>query len=300
MLSICIPTYNYDVRPLVKELHHQCSASQLAFEIVVADDCSTDFVLEQNNREIKDLSFVEYIHAEQNMGRSRIRNLLVSKARYTQLLFLDCDTLPVSLDFILNYWKNRQENGVVIGGLAYTDNKPNDDFSLRWNYGWQRETQTATYRQKHPYRSFMTGNVMADRSVFKFLRFDETILRYGHEDTLFGIALKQQQIPIRHIDNPVYHNGLESNLVFIEKTKSGIENLLELSLHHPLKEELAQHVKLLRSFQLVKTARFTSLLGRWFLLNEKRLLQKINQPNPNLRAFDWFKLGYLCFLSSKR
>lgn len=297
MLSICIPTYNYDVRPLIAALHEQCTRMKLSFEILVADDCSTNQDLIQNNQEIRALSFVDYLQTEQNLGRSSIRNLLISKARYTQLLFLDCDTLPVSTNFINTYWDNRVENGVVIGGLAYAKEYPGDDYSLRWNYGIQRECQTITKRQLHPYRSFMTGNFMADHSVLKFLRFDDTITQYGHEDTLFGIVLKMEQIPVKHIDNPVFHLGLEVNMKFIEKTKQGIENLLELSISHSLKKELIQQVKILRYHSIVKRLSLCSLIGKWYLKNEDYLLQKINQPNPNLRSFDWFKLGYLCYLS---
>ena len=38
MLSILIPTYNYDVTELVNTLHEQCLQAKLTFEILVLDD----------------------------------------------------------------------------------------------------------------------------------------------------------------------------------------------------------------------------------------------------------------------
>ena len=41
MISILIPTHNFDCRPLVKEIHRQATIGKHPFEIIVADDCST-------------------------------------------------------------------------------------------------------------------------------------------------------------------------------------------------------------------------------------------------------------------
>ena len=40
MLSILIPTYNYNVYPLVSELQRQCLESKIEFEILCQDDAS--------------------------------------------------------------------------------------------------------------------------------------------------------------------------------------------------------------------------------------------------------------------
>ena len=54
MLSILIPTYNYDCYDLVKELHRQATELNIEFEIIVADDCSTINIA--NNKKINTFS----------------------------------------------------------------------------------------------------------------------------------------------------------------------------------------------------------------------------------------------------
>ena len=41
MLSILIPTYNFDCSKLVEELYTQCTKANITFEIVVGNDGST-------------------------------------------------------------------------------------------------------------------------------------------------------------------------------------------------------------------------------------------------------------------
>jgi glycosyltransferase involved in cell wall biosynthesis len=50
MLSILIPTYNYNTLLLVKTLQQQAIESKVVFEILVLDDASTD---KQCSAEIK-------------------------------------------------------------------------------------------------------------------------------------------------------------------------------------------------------------------------------------------------------
>ena len=49
MLSILIPTYNYNVVPLVLELHKQCLECEIDFEILCQDDASKLF-FEENKK----------------------------------------------------------------------------------------------------------------------------------------------------------------------------------------------------------------------------------------------------------
>ena len=49
MLSILITVYNYNVYPLVSELHKQCSESKIDFEIFCIDDASNQIESENQN-----------------------------------------------------------------------------------------------------------------------------------------------------------------------------------------------------------------------------------------------------------
>lgn len=62
------------------------------------------------------------------------------------------------------------------------------------------------------------------------LPFDESIVTYGFEDTLWANQLSKHNIKMLHIDNPIIHQGLEKNSVFLSKTKWAIENLVELNV----------------------------------------------------------------------
>ena len=46
MLSILVPIYNYNTNPLVLELHKQCLECNIEFEILCQDDCSNEFLTE--------------------------------------------------------------------------------------------------------------------------------------------------------------------------------------------------------------------------------------------------------------
>ena len=90
MLSILIPVYNFNIVPLVKELHGQASRLSIPFEIIVLDDCSSELLRDQN-KEVSSLPGVKFKILDRNIGRARIRNRLAEMAKYSSLLFMDCD-----------------------------------------------------------------------------------------------------------------------------------------------------------------------------------------------------------------
>src|SRR5690606_9633307 len=168
MLSILIPTYNYNVFPLVKEVSEQCIVEKIAFEIIVLDDASQNFHTENN--EINSLNNCSYSILNQNIGRSVIRNLLSTKASFDNLLFLDADVRIISNQFIKNYInfiRSNSNHGVVYGGIVYQENKPNDNQLLRWIYGNKREALSAEKRNENVYVSFLTLNFLIRKDVFK-------------------------------------------------------------------------------------------------------------------------------------
>ncbi len=146
MLSILIPTYNYNIFPLVQELHEQCIQQKIVFEIIVLDDCSIKFHTENNKTNT--LSNCIYQILNQNIGRSAIRNLLATKATFNNLLFLDADVRLINKQFIKNYLSFIQYNSnyeVVYGGIVYQENQPETNQLLRWIYGNEREALSEKY-----------------------------------------------------------------------------------------------------------------------------------------------------------
>ncbi len=224
MLSILIPSYNYNVYPLVLELHKQCLECNIDFEIIVFDDASKLFLNENYNINSLENSFFEVL--EKNIGRSAIRNLLAKKAKHKSLLFLDADTIPIQNDFIKNYIEQIDAaEKIVYGGIKYRKEKPKKSQVLRWKYGNSREALSVEKRKANPYISLLSLNFLIQKSIFEKVYFNETIPNLRHEDTLFSYNLKQQKIKILHIENPVFHLGLDDFEFAIKKENESLLGL---------------------------------------------------------------------------
>lgn len=237
MLSILIPTYNYNITHLVNELHRQAMNTYVDFEILVMEDGSTQFVDE--NKAVADLKYCKYTILTKNIGRSAIRNRLADDARFNHLLFLDCDSEVIMPHFIEKYIAFCKENSVVVGGTAYDTGNKNPKYSLRLKYGRLREAKSALEREKDGlYSHFSAFNFLISKSTFNQIRFDEDIQGYGHEDTLFGHKIAELKCIMHHIDNPLLHRGWTKTIFSSEKPKKVPETSIYCTLQeniHPSK-----------------------------------------------------------------
>lgn len=293
MLSILIPTYNYDCTRLVRDLQQQARRIGKDYEIIVADDASPIAIYKEKNREINALPHCRLIELSDNVGRARIRNLLADEAQGQWLLFMDADAAVISDSFIPRYLAHTEAD-VICGGLCHADTPPSPEASLRYMYEKRADKhRAARYRERAPYEHFTPFNFMIRRSVFQSIRFDDTITEYGHEDTLFGIALHERNVSIHHIDNPLLHTGLESNDRFIEKTRAALRNLTTMET------AMQGHSPLLTAYNLLHTMGIDRHIARWFTRREQSLTARLTGPRPSLRLFTAYKLGYYCSLKSK-
>jgi hypothetical protein len=292
MISVLIPVYNFNVTNLVVEIHNQLTFLKIDFEIICIDDASTQDFVENNT--IKQLSDVTFIKLEKNIGRSKIRNLLVLKSKYKWLLFLDVDVFPKKQNFIKNYIKciNSKDGEVYVGGICYQSKKPNKERLLRWIYGKKREEVSLLKRRKTPSKYFFSGNFLISKTVFNAIKFDETINKYGYEDVLFAISLKRRDINIVQINNPVIHLGISKTQVFLIDIKHSIENLATLSENQILLNE----IKILKVYAFLKRFKSVSVVRVLFLLLKPVLEKNLKSKNPKLFILDFYKLSYLCYL----
>ena len=289
-LSICIPVYNWNINQLVEDLIDQCKDTSLEFEILVYDDYSLAQYKEQN-QEIRNHYCVQYKELAQNIGRSKIRNLLASDAQFETLLFLDCDVTPRDKNFIVTYINNSNcESFVIQGGLTHSPTKDKIN-CLRWLYGTQKEEIPAERRQKQPYKSFKTSNFLITKSLFFIIKFDEDLKGYGHEDTFFGYELKKIQQVIKHINNPVIHHGLETSKEFIVKTEQGLINLASIYLQHKTDNNLIEDIKILHFIKNNKT--LSEIFYKKWKVMKAFYLKNLLSNSPSLRFFDFYKLGFL-------
>ena len=293
MISICIPIYNFNVVDLIVTIINQGEKSKKQYEVICIDDGSNKETLKLN-AEINSYKSVNYLILKRNIGRSRIRNLFLENSNYENLLFIDCDCSIQSENFLEKYFK-QLNNAVVYGGRKHHDNPPkNKNKKLRWLYGIKKEDQNFNYRLKNPYHSFRSNNFLIKRTILSKIRFNEKIETYGHEDTLLSLELKKNKITIFQINNPVFHEGIEDNSVFLEKTKSAIKNLVLLE-----KNILdTSSIKLIKTYHLINKLKLTWLIFPLSKPISKILERQLLSLRPSLKIFDLYKLIY--FLREKQ
>ena len=288
MLSILIPTYNYDCTPLASELQQQITTLGIIAEVIVMDDASPDMATRNALCAINNLPQCRLVQLPQNVGIARIRNLLAREAQYPYMLFLDSDVYPTSPHFVRNYIEARDSADVVCGGLLFRDTPPSPQCTLRYKYGSRIESQPVEKRMQQPYGEFRTLNFLISRRAFEKTQFNEEFVRYGHEDTLFGKELQQNGFTITHIDNPIYHDVPDTNEQFLAKTRRSIHNLQE---HRHI---LNSHVTLLQMYDKLQRLHLTSLVAVTWGIIEPLLQRNLTGSKPSLFLFNIYKVGYLC------
>ena len=292
MISICIPIYNHYTYPLARRLVTQISSADANdYEIVCIDDHSSGYYVNQNKSIAE---FATYVGLEKNIGRSKIRNLFLKYAKGDYLLFLDCDSL-VPDKFVQGYAKTLiRKPAVVVGGRVYDDTFNDREHRLRYLYGIKIESRPLQERIKNPYRSFMTNNFMVRRDVLEKIRFDESITKYGHEDTLFGYRLEQHRIPILHIDNAVINGSVEDNAEFLHKSIEAVENLAQIYDDMWEDQRFCQSVRLLRTYNTVRRMNLQGLVYRLFKLTKAPMESHfVSGTGISLKQFSFYKLGLL-------
>ncbi|WP_194850851.1 glycosyltransferase family 2 protein [Nonlabens antarcticus] len=289
MLSICIPVFNYDIRKLVMEIHKQVSALDIAFELLVYDDCSSSNSIVTNNSEIQELQNVRFKVLENNIGRSAIRNLLADDSQFPHILFLDADVYPNSPDFIEKYFKHiSAATTIIYGGIQYQKNKPAADEMLRWVYGREREVLTVKERLLKPHLRFLTLNFLISREAFNLLRFNENIPNLRHDDTLFALSAKNLGIPVLHIDNTVEHQGLESSKIFLKKSSESSQVLAHLVKSGLIEAKSTKLSKTAGRLLRYKLATFIISLQKTF---RNRMEANLKSSQPSMILFDFHRLG---------
>lgn len=294
-ISLLIPACNHDIAALVNAMK-SCLGSTPGFtEILIGDDGSTA----ENRQKYKSLEEkgIRVIVSEKNIGRAAIRNKLALEAKGEYLLFIDADSMITGTaeSYVSKWIPVVGISKVISGGILYHESPPGDpDKILRWKYGRKREQAKASERNKHPFSSFTTFNVLIERSVFAKLRFNEELRQYGHEDTLFSYQLKKADISILHIDNGLVHEGLESNRDFLNKTKLGIENLSKLYDSVTDIQSFSEHVRMLSIYNKLQVFRLTLILAGIFIRYRERMEIRIDSSNPPLWLFSFYKVCMFC------
>lgn len=306
-LSILLPSYNNVCVSLVQVLQRQADALRgkldkpFRYEIIVADDCSTDAACIDANRVIGDMLHCRYLRMEQNVGRAQIRNVLISESRGDYVLLIDSDLFLCDDNYLYKYATSTADvvyGGTRIGGegLAMVDNEANTENlkgNLRYIYEKKAEpSHRAVFRQLRPNQEISVCNLYARRDIMEAHPFDSRFKAYGYEDVLFGKRLAESGIEVTHIDNPVLINEFEPNSVFVKKTEEAILTLCRFE------QDLEGYSNL--KTKVTSLGRYIplSLFRLWHRIMKNKEKRNLTGPKPSLLLFKLYKLGF--FLENRK
>ena len=285
-LSILIPTYNDPCSQLVDTLRRQAGETGITYEIIVADDGSTDRSVIDDNQRIAQWEHCRYLCREHNVGRAAIRNILANEARYNHLLFIDSDMTIVTPDYLSRYL-SAEEADVIDGGITVGGDASSLKGNLRYLYEKASEqAHTVEIRRQNPYRDFHTANFLIRRDLMLTHPFDERFRHYGYEDVCFGKQLRAAHIAITHIDNPTGFCTFESNADFVAKTEEGLRTL------RTFQDELRGYSRLLTFIDGIHIPAILTLIRLFHRLFGALIRRHLCGPRPSLRLFNLYKLGY--------
>jgi glycosyltransferase involved in cell wall biosynthesis len=288
-LSILIPVFNRDITALVSSLLAQCSDWPGAVELRLLDDAS-DPEHQAVNRRPASQPGVYYAELPINVGRAAIRNQLAASARHEWLLLLDNDSLLPDGKFLARYAQALAAGpaaSMLVGGTTYLATPPADPaLRLRWLYGRAREMRPAAERQRSPGGQLAINNALLRGDLLRRFPLDERLSGYGHEDTRFGLELMRAGVQVRHLDNPVLHDGLEPATIFLRKSQQAVRNLAQVLRT----DGLGADTRLVRSaLRLQRLGLAPAICGALGAL-APALQAQVLASSPSLRAFDMLKL----------
>ena len=306
-LSILLPSYNNVCVSLVQVLQRQADALRgkldkpFRYEIIVADDCSTDAACIDANRVIGDMLHCRYLRMEQNVGRAQIRNVLISESRGDYVLLVDSDLFLCDDNYLYKYATSTADvvyGGTRIGGKGFVmvDDEANTENlkgNLRYIYEKKAEpSHRATFRQLRPNQEISVCNLYARPDIMEAHPFDSRFKAYGYEDVLFGKRLAESGIEVTHIDNPVLINEFEPNSVFVKKTEEAILTLCRFE------QDLEGYSNLKTKVTTLGRYIPLSLFRLWHRIMKNKEKRNLTGSKPSLLLFKLYKLGF--FLENRK
>lgn len=297
-LSVLIPCYNSRCRKLVEDLSallkkEEDEKGTFRYEVIVADDGSTDNSCVEYNKAINSLDNCRYIIRDKNAGRAAIRNFLAQHAQYEWLLFIDCDMVVRNENYISQY-VNSPDSSIIYGGYSVNGDKDKLKGNLRYIYEKKSEgDHTFTKRQEKPYRDFHTSNFIVKRDIMLQYPLDERFHHYGYEDVLWGKTLKNNNICITHINNPLSFEKFENNKNFTSKTEEGLTTLYHFRKDLEGYSNIIEYTKKLQRIHLIP---FVRLINSMF---SKYIKYNLQGNNPSIFLFNIYKVCFFCNLLNK-
>lgn len=242
-LSILSPVFRFDPSALIAALATASKAApDLAVELVLVDDGSGDpALLEQLEQAV--LAFpapASLVAFTANQGRSAARNRLTLEARAPYLLFLDCDMLPDSADFLVR-WRQLIETAapaIAYGGFTTLQVPHEPRLALARALAERVDCLPAAERTARGGVAVATSNLLVRAEILRAVPFDAGFQGWGWEDVDWALRAHAAGHPVLHVDIPATHLGLDEPRTILRKFAQAGPNFAHMLMRHPQMQAL--------------------------------------------------------------
>ncbi len=235
-LSILTPVFRHDPTPIEQSLAAAAGPDRARLEWVILDDGSADPVLTARLEALaaQTALTVRLIVLPQNAGRAAARNRLIAEARARHVLFLDADMVPDEPGFAGRWLAliDGEAPPAAFGGFSVTQAPDLKATALHRFMSARSDCRNAEDRARDPAQFTATSNLLVRRDVLAATPFDEGFVGWGWEDVDWALRASRFG-PIRHIDNPATHAGLDSVETLLRKFGEAGPNYARLAGKHP-------------------------------------------------------------------
>lgn len=219
LVSIIIPAYNQFAYTFncLESLYVNLSPD-LAYEVIIVNDASTDETLEQLATLIKG---IKVLTNAENSGFIRSCNYGASQAKGQYLYFLNNDTriLENCLESLLKLIVNNPQVGAVGSKLIYANSKQQEAGGIiwnsadGWNYGRLDSPDEPEYNYVRPVDYCSGASLLVPTDLFKQLGgFSQDFIPAYYEDTDLCFALRElgYQVLYQPQSNVIHYEGITS------------------------------------------------------------------------------------------
>ena len=116
-------------------------------------------------------------------------------------------------------------------------------------------------------------------------------------DSYFGSLLKQNNIKVLHIDNEVFHMGIEKSATYLKKKEEASDTLLTLLNENKI---VVHNNNLLSWFLALKRFRLHYFFSYFFILFNSILKKNLLSSYPIITLLQFYRLSYMCYSYLKR
>lgn len=219
LVSIIIPVYNQFAYTFncLESLSVNLS-SDLAYEIIIVNDASSDETLEQLATLVKG---IKVLTNAENSGFIRSCNYGASQAKGQYLYFLNNDTriLENCLESLVKLIINNPQVGAVGSKLIYANSKQQEAGGIiwnsadGWNYGRLDSPDEPEYNYVRPVDYCSGASLLVPTDLFKQLGgFSQDFIPAYYEDTDLCFALRElgYQVLYQPQSNVIHYEGITS------------------------------------------------------------------------------------------